>query len=161
MTRFFASLSFLAALAVTAVLFVALLAIMAPLAGLAWVLASAVTVSRRCWPWVAVAALCSPLAHAEPPANADPALAPWFHSLRDPVSGMGCCDQADCRPVVTRETGGRIEAFIDAATFRDGPDRWVPVPTETVLRGKENPTGGPVLCWAFGRVLCFVDGWRG
>ena len=39
---------------------------------------------------------------AAPPENADPNLAPWFESLKQPGSGVSCCSIADCRPVEYR-----------------------------------------------------------
>ena len=42
------------------------------------------------------------LTRAEPPADADPALRPWFKSLKRPGSGASCCSIADCRPVSYR-----------------------------------------------------------
>src|SRR6516164_2028992 len=34
---------------------------------------------------------------AAPPDNPDPALAPWFESLKQPGTGASCCSIADCR----------------------------------------------------------------
>lgn len=75
------------------------------------------------------------IAHAEPPANADPALAPWFHSLTQPDTGYLCCSVADCRPVKTRQKDGHIEAFIDNVQFKTGPNDWVRVPENVILHG--------------------------
>ena len=56
---------------------------------------------------LAILLMCVLAAHAEPPANADPALAPWFHSLTQPDTGYLCCSVADCRPVKTRQKENR------------------------------------------------------
>src|SRR5260370_29800658 len=58
-------------------------------------------------------------APAAPPPNADPALAPWFQSLRQPETGMSCCDIADCRPTEYRTVGDQYEVWIE--------DQWLPV----------------------------------
>ena len=99
-------------------------------------------------------------AHAAPPPGADPALAPWFHQLRRPGSGFPCCSEADCRNVEVRAAGSRTEVYIDREAFGSrAPNAWVPVPPAHVLRGLDNPTGGPIACWAaWGGVLCFVPG---
>lgn len=90
-------------------------------------------------------------AAAAPPENADPALAPWFNSLRQPGTGVSCCSLADCRPVDYRDGPAGYEVWIN--------DHWVPVPADKVLTGKDNPIGRAVVCYtpALG-VLCFVRG---
>lgn len=101
-------------------------------------------------------------AYSAPPENADPALAPWFQSLRQPGTGASCCSIADCRPVDYQgSSSGGYEVYLgleakDAPGFHDG---WVPVPKDKVLDGKDNPVGRAVVCWtpALG-VLCFVRG---
>ena len=52
-------------------------------------------------------------AHAAPPDDADPKLAPWYNSLRQPFTNALCCSIADCRPVLSRLLDGHYEAFID------------------------------------------------
>lgn len=99
-------------------------------------------------------------AHAEPPESADQTLAPWFHSLHSPSTGVSCCSEADCRAVVVTHNRGKLYAFI-GEQFRDSPMNWVEVPDAAVLRGKENPTGEPVLCWFGGKILCFVNASQG
>lgn len=98
-------------------------------------------------------------AFAAPPQNADPALAPWFQSLKQPKSGASCCSIADCRPVRYRIMGTDYEAFLDRETFgNSAPNQWTKVPPEVILRQRENPTGDGVLCFSFGRILCFIRG---
>ncbi len=102
--------------------------------------------------------LLAPAALAAPPPGADPALAPWFQSLKRPDNGEGCCDQADCRIVAYRATRDGYEAFIAAGSFQAGTDTWEKVPPGRVLRG-DNPTGHGVACWTwFSGFLCFVPG---
>ncbi len=96
------------------------------------------------------AVLVGSVAVGAPPENADPALAPWFRSLAQPGTGVSCCSIADCRPVNARITSTGYEIFVQ--------DRWLIVPPEKILRGKENPTGKPVACVLNGEVLCFVPG---
>ena len=95
-------------------------------------------------------------ARADPAPDADPGLAPWFRGLRAPETNFLCCSIADCRPVVTRIREGRLEAFIGAAKFRDGPDAWLEVPERVILRGHDNPVGEPVACFYGGEIRCFV-----
>ena len=86
---------------------------------------------------------------AAPPDNADPALAPWFQSLRQPGSGISCCSIADCRIATYRTSASGYEALID--------DKWLAVPADKVLQHIDNPTGRAVVCYtpSLG-ILCFV-----
>jgi hypothetical protein len=97
------------------------------------------------------------LAHAEPPPGADPALAPWFQSLKQPGTGALCCSMADCRTVRTRSVAGHLEAWIGAPDFRNAPEAWVAVPEAVMIRGVDNPNGEPVACWYGGQIRCFVE----
>ena len=100
---------------------------------------------------VAVFALSASAAVARPPADADPALSPWFEDLRQPGTGQSCCSIADCRPVDFHIVQDHYEAFVD--------DQWMQVPPEKVLRRFDNPTGRAVVCWtpSLG-IMCFVEG---
>lgn len=92
---------------------------------------------------------------ARPPENADPALAPWFESLRA-GNGGSCCSQADCRPVEYRTATDHYEALIDRQ-FGVDPPRWVPVPPDKILEHTGNPIGRAVACWLpYTGILCFV-----
>lgn len=99
----------------------------------------------------ALSLLAMPGARAVPPEHADPALVPWFNSLRQPGTNALCCSLADCRPVDYRGGPDGYEVWIN--------ERWVPVPPSRVLEGKDNPVGRGVVCYtpALG-VLCFVRG---
>jgi hypothetical protein len=99
----------------------------------------------------AAALLAAIPAQAAPPENADPALAPWFQSLRQPETGMSCCDIADCRPTEYRTVGDSYEAWVD--------NKWMPVPARRVLQRADNPVGRAVVCWTPQRgIMCFVRG---
>src|SRR5215469_16074808 len=52
---------------------------------------------------IAVGLALSRATLAAPPDNPDPALAPWFESLKQPGTGASCCSIADCR---TAHRGG-------------------------------------------------------
>lgn len=88
---------------------------------------------------------------AAPPADADadPALSPWFQSLRQPDNGVSCCFVADCRRADFRTSESGYEVWID--------DRWQPVPPEKVLQRADNPMGRAIVCWTkrLG-IMCFV-----
>src|SRR3954470_14885104 len=83
-------------------------------------------------------ALAPSIGAAEPPANADPALRPWFESLKQPGTGVSRCSISDCRPVQYRLANDGDEALIDTG--------WVHVPQDKVLRHQPNPLGRAVLC---------------
>jgi hypothetical protein len=88
-------------------------------------------------------------ARGEPPEGADPSLAPWFQSLRQPGTGVSCCSIADCRQTDYRTNGDAYEALIDG--------EWLVVPSEKVLHRVDNPTGRAVVCYLPGRgIMCFV-----
>ena len=104
--------------------------------------------------WMLVAIALGPMAlpaavEAAPPADADPALSPWFQSLRQPENGVSCCSMADCRPADFRTSATGYEVWIE--------DRWQPVPPEKVLQRTDNPVGRAIVCWTkqLG-ILCFV-----
>ena len=102
---------------------------------------------------------CSPL-KAAPPAGADPDLAPWFKSLRQPQTNLSCCDRSDCRMVRYRIMNGHFQAFIgqEFARWQNPPNDWVDVPEASVLHRHDNPTGEGVACWAGAKIICFVEG---
>ena len=118
---------------------------------------------QRLIPALAAASLiCSyqtPL-RAAPPPGADPDLAPWFRSLRQPNTELSCCDRADCRTVQYRIIDGHFQAFIggEFARWQNPPFAWVDVPDGSVLHRHDNPTGEGVACWAGMRIICFVEG---
>lgn len=108
--------------------------------------------NARLWPAsvAASAALaCATVAKADPPPNADPALAPWYQGLRQPDTGVSCCSLADCRATDYRTEGDQYEVLID--------HKWTIVPKDKILQHIDNPVGRAVVCWtpALG-IMCFV-----
>lgn len=95
--------------------------------------------------------------YGAPPDGADPALAPWYRSLRNPERGFACCDLSDCRPTEWRQTGDTVQAWL-GDQFGMRPGRWIDVPAEVIIRRQDNPEGRAVLCWRPIGVLCFVKG---
>jgi hypothetical protein len=94
---------------------------------------------------------------AAPPVGADPALAPFFQSLHQPLTGAMCCSVADCRNVEVRQGPNGLEAFIDRKTFgQAAPDEWRAVPPEVVIRDMANQTGLPIACFYYGAIRCFL-----
>ena len=104
---------------------------------------------------IAIALSITPV-HARPPDNADPSLAPWFKSLKQPGTGAECCSISDCRAAEVRRDSQGYEVKVDpkwhvSSTF------WLRVPAERILDERNNPTGGAVLCYTpEAGILCFV-----
>ena len=103
---------------------------------------------------------CQTPLQAAPPVGADPDLAPWFRSLRQPKTELSCCDRSDCRMVQYRIVDGHFQAFIGSefARWQNPPYDWVDVPESSVLHRHDNPTGEGVACWAGSKIICFVEG---
>jgi hypothetical protein len=99
--------------------------------------------------FIAAVLLVAARADAQPPPNADPALAPWFRSLLQPGTGISCCALSDCRTTDSRVTGDHYEALIGGT--------WFVVPPDRILQRTDNPTGRAVVCWTPRRgIVCFV-----
>ena len=62
---------------------------------------------------LAVGLALSQPAVAAPPDSVDPALAPWFESLKQPGTGAPCCSIADCRTVEFRQDRDGYEVLIE------------------------------------------------
>lgn len=74
----------------------------------------------------------------------------WFKSLRQPDTGMSCCDLSDCRALKDDEwrlVDGDYEVILHG--------RWEKVPEDKVLHRRDNPKQAPVLC-AMTKIFCFV-----
>ena len=98
---------------------------------------------------IAVGLLFVAPADAEPPPNADPALAPWFRSLLQPGTSVSCCSISDCRATEYRIEGDHYEALIG--------EKWLVVPADKILQRTDNPTGHAVVCWTPQRgIVCFI-----
>lgn len=99
--------------------------------------------------WAFVLLAGTVVALAKPPNEADPALRPWFQSLKQPGTGVSCCDLTDCRIVHATIKKGHWVV--------DMKDQEIIVPDDKILR-TDNPTGESVLCWSPANgVLCFVE----
>ncbi len=97
----------------------------------------------------ASALLLAAAALAKPPADADPALAPWFRSLLQPGTEISCCSLSDCRETDYRVKADHYEALVGG--------KWVAVPPDKILQRTDNPTGRAVVCWTPQRgIMCFV-----
>jgi hypothetical protein len=69
--------------------------------------------------------------------------AAWFNSLRQPATGMECCQSThDCREYDER-TEVRIENGVYALLHRG---EWLPVPEVRFIDRADNPTGHLVAC---------------
>jgi hypothetical protein len=98
---------------------------------------------------VAATLLLSAAADAQPPPDADPALAPWFRSLLQPGTSVSCCSVTDCRATESRVAGDHYEALIG--------DKWFAIPADKVLQRTDNPIGRAIVCWSPQRgIVCFV-----
>ncbi len=97
----------------------------------------------------AVTLLLTSTAAAQPPPDADPALAPWFRGLLQPGTTISCCSVADCRATEYRIISDHYEALVGG--------KWLAVPPEKILQRTDNPTGHAIVCWTPQRgIMCFV-----
>src|SRR5258708_31145040 len=104
---------------------------------------------------VAVGLAMSQVALAAPPDNRDPALGPWFESLKQPGSGAPCCSIADCRTTEFRQDRDGYEVLIDERWRLSAPF-WLPVPKSRIIDKSYNPTGAAVVCFTpESGILCF------
>lgn len=111
-------------------------------------------VSRK----IAIAAglALSQAAVAAPPDNPNPALAPWFESLKQPGTGASCCSIADCRTVEFRQDRDGYEVLIDGRWKLSAPF-WLRVPPNRIIDRTDNPTNRAVVCFTpEAGILCFV-----
>ncbi len=98
---------------------------------------------------LASALVLSAAAEAQPPPDADPALAPWFRSLLQPGTSISCCSTSDCRATEYRIESDHYEALIG--------EKWFVVPSDKILQRTDNPTGRAIVCWTPQRgIVCFV-----
>ncbi len=75
----------------------------------------------------------------------------WYRDLRQPGSGISCCNRQDCRPVRAYvDEDGRWHALVQG--------RLVGIPWYVILK-QSAPDGGSHLCMSqTGVVYCFVPG---
>jgi hypothetical protein len=105
---------------------------------------------------IAVGLALSQQAVAAPPGSVDPALAPWFESLKQPGTGAPCCSIADCRTVEFRQDRDGYEVLIDGRWKMSIPF-WLRVPPNRIIDRIDNPTNRGVVCFTpEAGILCFV-----
>ena len=93
---------------------------------------------------------------AAPPDSPDPALAPWFESLRQPGTGAPCCSISDCRTAEIRQDRDGYEVLIDGRWKMSIPF-WLRVPPNRIIDGIDNPANRAVVCFTpEAGILCFV-----
>lgn len=96
-------------------------------------------------------------------ANVDPIRKAWFHSLKQPGTGISCCDSSDCKPV---EYDVRKGVYWAHLSDDRGDWGWHEIPPEKVITDpdvlRRNPTGSAVACWLGSpekpHLYCFVPG---
>ena len=116
--------------------------------------ATAVRIGRKIA--VVVGLALNQTAAAAPPDNPDPALAPWFESLKQPGTGAPCCSLADCRTVEFRQDRDGYEVLIDGRWKMSMPF-WLRVPSNRIIDRTDNPTNRGVVCFTpEAGILCFV-----
>lgn len=76
--------------------------------------------------------------YAAPPDQADPAMAEWFKSLKQPGTGLPCCSIADCHRVAVTRSGGYYYVEIEG--------QWLRVANAVIMQAKHNPVG-TVACY--------------
>jgi hypothetical protein len=82
------------------------------------------------------------------PVHAEGNRASWFHSLKQPVTGMSCCDIADCHATQADWRQGEWWAKVEG--------EWQPVPKSKLLK-KTSIDGQAYVCSGPSRVIyCFV-----
>src|SRR5712672_2334448 len=105
---------------------------------------------------VAVGLVLSQVALAAPPDSPDPALAPWFESLKQPGTRAPCCSIADCRTVESRQDRDGYEVLIDGRWKKSIP-LWRRVTSNRIIYKIDNPTNRDVVCFTpEAGILCFV-----
>jgi len=116
------------------------------LAWLAAILAAAILVAIATW-------------HATRPANAEDRGA-FFKGLKQPDTGISCCDISDCKVTKAYEMRGD-QWWSLAETLQHGAI-WVPIPPNKVLAPRARPAGidpdEAILCSGVsgGVVFCFL-----
>lgn len=75
--------------------------------------------------------------------------ATWFRSLKQPESGMSCCDVSDCRRTAWDRKGDQWFAEIEG--------NMTPIPDKKVLQDKPSIDGDAYVCAGpRGTIYCFV-----
>jgi hypothetical protein len=89
-----------------------------------------------------------------------PGLDAWYAGLKRDGDGFPCCNITDCHRTEAEIRDDRWWARI-GKPLGDGEwelGEWRPVPEETILKGKTNMAGEPVICHGLDRTIyCFVE----
>ena len=105
---------------------------------------------------IAVGLALSQAAVAASPDSPDPALAPWFESLKQPGTGAPCCSIADCRTVEFRQDRDGYEVLIDGR-WKVSIPFWLRVLPNRIIDRIDNPTNSGVVWFTpEAGILCFV-----
>jgi hypothetical protein len=74
--------------------------------------------------------------------------ATWFRSLKQPGTGMSCCDISDCRRTEAEFRDGQWHAIVNGDL--------TPIPPEKVLHDKPSIDGDAYVCHGTATIYCFV-----
>jgi hypothetical protein len=72
----------------------------------------------------------------------------WFKSLKQPATGMSCCDVSDCRRTDADYRAGQWWAVVE--------NNWTPIPKEKELEKKSIDGDAYVCSGPRGTIYCFV-----
>lgn len=61
----------------------------------------------------------------------------WYKTLKQPGTGLSCCNDEDCRPTVSRVVDNVVQVLLDG--------EWTPVPREKILK-TPSPDLGSHVC---------------
>jgi hypothetical protein len=80
----------------------------------------------------------------------------WYETLKQPGSGMSCCNNQDCRPTSSRVVGDNVQVEVDG--------EWTTVPPEKILNAQAPDLGAHVCApkasslYPKGYVFCVILG---
>ncbi len=101
--------------------------------------------------FVALIIATIPKAHAAPPVGSDASssVSKWYRSLRQPVTGISCCSEADCRATPARQRpDGSWQAMLGS--------EWIDIPPNLIIEDEQHPGGQAVLCSSGATLFCFT-----
>jgi hypothetical protein len=110
------------------------------------------------------ASVFSQMARGEPPADANPAFSPFYHSIttKDHQNGWCCSQDTDCREVHTKRENGVWYALVTKEIFGFNwkkDDAWLPVPDSAIAPNIRDDVPRPVsavACVYQGELRCFT-----
>ena len=80
----------------------------------------------------------------------------WYETLKQPGSGMSCCNNQDCRPTSSRVVGENVQVEVDG--------EWTTVPPDKILNAQAPDLGAHVCApkasslYPKGYVFCVILG---